>query len=106
VIFKIVPDELIAWGAGFGHLGRWYEGSPWGGINEVALQIELENDDKQGSMYPVTQIRSCVLQVAEWLRAYGPMPILGHFHLDEAKKDPAWFPWSGFSYQLWREMSQ
>lgn len=104
LIYKLVPDELVAWGCGFGHLGPWYPGSKHGGCNAIALQIELENQDIQGDLYTPAQIYSTVLQCAEWSRMWGPLPVLGHFHIDENKKDPAWFPWGQFYKLLWQEL--
>lgn len=95
--YKLVSDELVAWHAGFAHVGPYYASSLQGSANWVSLGLELENWNKQGALWPSKQIQSAALQIAEWWMLYGSIPVLGHALIDEAKSDPYAFPWDALA---------
>ena len=93
-IYKIVPDDEVAWHAGPATVGRL----PSDGytINNDSLGLELENLNDGRDPYPVKQMDSCVSQVVEWYGKYGALPIVGHGWIQSNKYDPLDFNWPLF----------
>lgn len=93
-IYKIVPDDLIAFHVGFSMLGNDTN------LNDNALGIELENLNSGTDPYPLAQLQSCAKQIVEWWGAYGYLPLLAHAQVDtRGKTDPRGFDWPLF-YRL------
>lgn len=94
LIYKIVPDNEVAWHAGPAQVGRL----PGNGytINNDSIGIELENLNDGRDPYPAAQMDACVSQVAEWYGLYGAIPIVGHGWIQSNKYDPLDFNWPIF----------
>lgn len=92
-IYKIVPDEWIAYTQGNGVMG--VRSREHRNLNTDGLSIELENENRIRAPYdpyPSLQLRSLTLQVIEWWGLYGILPVLYHSDVDAAKHDPSGFP--------------
>lgn len=93
-IYKILPDDLIAWTQGYGRIGdRIGPERSKTNLNDVALSIELENLDNGKDDYPIAQLDACAAQLVEWIGLYGFLPILSHAQVDSRKVDPLRLPW-------------
>jgi N-acetyl-anhydromuramyl-L-alanine amidase AmpD len=107
-IIKIVGDDEIAWTQGFARVGPLPRKNEQGvyieSMNNWSLSIELENLDDYHDPYPIVQITACVNQVAEWIGAYGLLPIVAHAWIDSEKHDPAGFDWPDFYARLWARL--
>lgn len=100
-IYKLVDDRQIA-----NHVGN---SALWGrkNLNPVALGIELVNTNTGRESYPVVQLEACAAQVAEWIGAFGYLPIFSHAQVDTGgKTDPAGFPFPQFYAILNRTLAQ
>ena len=100
-IYKIVPDNEVAWTQGPAQIGNLPRRDPKTGkivedVNQWSLSIELENLNDGRDPYPYAQIKSCVDQVVEWKAAYGDLAVVAHAWCQSNKTDPRGFPWGQF----------
>lgn len=96
--YKVVPDDHIAYHAGYSRVGVKSN------LNDQ-LSIELENLNNGKDLYPDTQVDMCAAQVLEWWSLYGLLPILSHAQVDtRGKTDPKGFPWPRFYGFLLRRL--
>lgn len=103
-IYKIVPDNAIAFHVGFSTLFPY----PHHGLtnaNYTSLGIELENLNNGKEAYPREQLLSCVAQILEWYGAYGYLPVVSHADLDPRKRDLATFDWETFMGMVWKRLT-
>ena len=99
-IFKIVPDEYVAFTQGYGHMDGIHIN-----LNMISLSIELEHIDPQD--YPTPQLLSCARQIVEWQGAYGFMDKLYHSDVDARKPDcPHYFPRDVLDFMLKNELAR
>lgn len=103
-IYKIVPDNEVAWHAGPAAVGRLPTKNET--INNWSLGIEIENLNDGRDTYPDAQITSVVAQVIEWWALYGALPITSHLAIQSNKHDPAGFPWPGFYAKLFKRLGE
>lgn len=89
VIYKIVPDHLVAFTQGPADIGPIPENGE--NANQRGLSIEFENLGN-GQDWPDAQLKSGAKQVVEWWGAYGWLPILYHRQVQANKNDPYGFP--------------
>src|SRR5262245_33239982 len=82
-IYKIVPDDTVAWTQGPSELRLVPANQP--NVNQYCLSIELENLDDGHDPYPYAQVRSAVAQVAEWRGLYGDIPAVAHAWIQSGK---------------------
>jgi N-acetyl-anhydromuramyl-L-alanine amidase AmpD len=101
-IYKIVSDEKTAYTQGPAEIGPLP--SQMQNANNWSLSIELENLNNGTDPYPPAQITACVNQVAEWIGAYGFIPIAAHAWIQANKTDPAGFDWPDFYVRLWAKL--
>src|SRR3569832_590174 len=90
VIYKILPDEAVAWHVGRSIMFPDGKGSHTN-LNNLALGIELENLNNGKQDYTAEQMDKTTRQILEWYGAYGYLPILSHASVDNRKTDPAGF---------------
>lgn len=101
-IYKIVPDEQVAWTQGRGYMGGLGYNYT---LNERSLSIEFENlGTRKAEAYPVAQLTAGARQVVEWWGLYGFLPIMYHAMVDPNRRDPWAFPRNLFDALIWREL--
>lgn len=95
-IYKVVPDEVVAWTQGPSELREVPANQP--NINQWCLSIEMERGKKDGaaSPWPMVQVVACAWQCAEWQGMYGEIPIVAHGWIQSDRRDPRDFPWLAF----------
>ncbi len=90
VIYKIVPDEYVAYTQGFGTMGGYPDNErATGNLNRVSLSMEFERLKNQS--HTIDQLRSGAKQVVEWYGAHDMPSILYHWQVDNDKDDPYTF---------------
>jgi N-acetyl-anhydromuramyl-L-alanine amidase AmpD len=90
-IYKILPDELMAWTQGYGWMGERGPGRATT-CNTDGLSLEFENTNTGYDPYPLIQVLQGARQCYEWWGLYGLLPILNHADVDPRKDDPRGFP--------------
>lgn len=98
-IYKLVPDERVAYTQGYADVGPW---SDAGGLafNPVCLSIEGCFDPTIERTWNVDVVWKMACQCCEWWGLYGFIPILYHWQVDKRKDDPAHFPRAVFDAWL------
>lgn len=104
LIYKLVPDHVVAWTQGPSELRLVPDNQP--NVNQWCLSIEMERSkkDKGAATWPIAQVQSAAWQCAEWTGLYGAIPIVGHTWIQSDKNDPRDFPWSEFYRRLFARL--
>lgn len=100
-ICKVVPDDCIAYCAGFADVGPWSDAFG-ANFNTVSLHIEMCYDPNKDTSWNRGVILSGACQCVEWIGRYGLLPIVYHSQVDRRKDDPAHFPRGTFDYMVAR----
>lgn len=107
-IYKLVPDNEVAWHAGFAQVGPLPHANSAGvvveSLNQWSLGIELDNDNSGRDPYTDAQMESCAAQLAEWIGAYGFLAPVGHGWIDRNKTDPKGFDWEDLYRRIWARL--
>lgn len=90
-IYKLVPDDHVAYTQGFADVGPWSDAKPRN-FNSVALSIEGCFDPSKGVPWSDDVVWKMAVQCTEWIGLYGMLPIVYHGQVDDRKDDPARFP--------------
>jgi N-acetyl-anhydromuramyl-L-alanine amidase AmpD len=111
LIYRIVPDDRVAWHAGFAVVGPYASNDARpGGVNEISLGIELENRTGMKGFagqdpYPPAQLNACARQIVSWWGRYGFLPLVSHALIDARKSDPAGLDWADLYRRIWAVLS-
>jgi len=98
-IYKILPDDVVAWTQGPARVGAF---GTWGrlNMNDVSLSIELEHLSIAAMAYPTDVIAKTAAQCLSWWSEYGLIPIVYHWQIQSNKSDPPAWPYERFQHEL------
>ncbi|MBA3946125.1 MAG: N-acetylmuramoyl-L-alanine amidase [Herpetosiphonaceae bacterium] len=102
-LWKLVPDEVQAYHAGYGVIGSIGPGEAVN-FNAVSLGVELENLNDGVDPYPPAQLASCAAQIVEWWGKYGFLPVMSHAAIDWRKTDPFGLDWQALWAAIWENL--
>lgn len=98
-IYKLVDDSRVAYTQGFADVGPFSD-QKRRNFNPVCLSIEGCFDPNKAQSWNDDVVWKMACQCCEWWGAYGLLPIVCHWQVDERKDDPLRFPRGVFDSYL------